>query len=100
MGKYLAFLLPLFAAACANTAGIEDDVEYKCGDQIIKAEMLGDDSMIANINGINNVLVRSAHDSGRRYENNATQVVFTQKDGETHLSIKGRNYPLCQKIIK
>ncbi len=100
MKKYLVLFLPLFAAACANTVEVEEDVEYKCGDQIIKTEMLGDDSMIANINGINNVLVRTASDSGRRYENNATRVVFTQKDGETSLSIKGRNYPLCREIVR
>lgn len=100
MKKYLALVLPLLAAACANTVDVEDKIEYKCGDQIVKAEMLGDDSMIANINGINNVLVRTASDSGRRYENNATQVVFTQNDSGNYLSIKGRSYPLCQEMVR
>ena len=38
MKKYLVLFLPLFAAACANTVEVEEDVEYKCGDQIIKTE--------------------------------------------------------------
>ena len=29
MKKYLALVLPLFAAACANTVDVEDKIEYK-----------------------------------------------------------------------
>ncbi len=100
MKKYLALLLPLLVWGCANSVEVEDKTEYKCGEQVIMTEMLDDDSMIIRINGVNNVLTRVASDSGKRFENLATQVTFLQKGSDTYLGIKGRNYPLCQKIVR
>lgn len=57
-----------------------------------------DDSIILQINGVNNVLTKVAAASGKRYENIATQIVFMQQNGDYYLTIKGRNYPVCQKI--
>ncbi len=100
MKKYLALFLPLLIWGCANQVEVEDKTEYKCGEQVIMTEMLDDDSMIIRINGVNNVLTRVASDSGKRFENLATQVTFLQKRGDTYLGIKGRNYPLCQEIVR
>lgn len=100
MKKYLALLLPLLVWGCANSVEVENKAEYKCGEQVIMTEMLDDDSMIIRINGVNNVLTRVASDSGKRFENLATQVTFLQKGGDTYLGIKGRNYPLCQEIVR
>ena len=54
MKKYLLLLLPLLAAcAVAPEVEIEKKIEYKCGEQIISADLLDDDSMIARVDGIN-----------------------------------------------
>lgn len=98
MRKYLFILLPLLATACANTVEVEDKAEYKCGEQVVMAEFLDDDSIILRIDGINNVLTKVSSSSGKRFENLATQVTFIQKHGDTYLNIKGREYPLCQEI--
>lgn len=101
MKKYLLLLLPLLAA-CANKAEVEIEkkIEYKCGEQIISADFLDDESMIARINGINYVLVRVVAADGRRYENTATGMIFVQNGNGTYLTIKGHNYPMCQEIVK
>ena len=94
MKKYLLLLLPLLAAcAGAPEVEIEKKIEYKCGEQIISADFLDDDSMIARVDGINYVLVRVAAADGRRYENTATGMTFMQNGNGTYLTIKGRNYP-------
>jgi len=101
MKKYLLLLLPLLAAcAGAPEVEIEKKIEYKCGEQIISADFLDDDSMIARVDGINYVLVRVAAADGRRYENTATGMTFMQNGNGTYLTIKGRNYPMCQEIVK
>ena len=101
MKKLLIFLLPLLLAACAGTpeVEIEKKIEYKCGEQIISADFLDDDSLIARINGVNYVLDRVAAADGRRYENTATGMTFMQSGNGTYLTIKGRNYPMCQEIV-
>ena len=99
--KYLLLLLPLLAAcAGAPEVEIEKKIEYKCGEQIISADFLDDDSMIARVDGINYVLVRVAAADGRRYENTATGMTFMQNGNGTYLTIKGRNYPMCQEIVR
>ncbi|MCX4349718.1 MAG: MliC family protein [Alphaproteobacteria bacterium] len=98
MMKYLLAGLPLLLAACSSTVDVQDEAEYKCGEQIVYAQMLDDESMIVKINGVNNVLARVASASGERYENIATRVTFSEMDGEKYLSINGRNYPVCQEI--
>ena len=101
MKKYLLLLLPLLAAcAGAPEVEIEKKIEYKCGEQIISADFLDDDSMIARVDGINYVLVRVAAADGRRYANTATGMTFMQNGNGTYLTIKGRNYPMCQEIVK
>lgn len=79
---------------------IEKKIEYKCGEQIISADFLDDASMIARVDGINYVLVRVAAADGRRYENTATGMTFMQNGNGTYLTIKGRNYPMCQEIVR
>lgn len=98
--KYWVMVMPLLLAACANTVDIEKKAEYKCGEQVITTEFLDDDSMIVRVNGVNNVLTRVASSAGKRYENTATQVGFMQRDGDSYLSISGRNYPMCQELIR
>ena len=94
-------LLPLLAAcAGAPEVEIEKKIEYKCGEQIISADFLDDASMIARVDGINYVLVRVAAADGRRYENTATGMTFMQNGNGTYLTIKGRNYPMCQEIVR
>lgn len=52
MKKYLLLLLPLLAACTgAPEVEIEKKIEYKCGEQIISADFLDDDSMIARVDG-------------------------------------------------
>lgn len=84
---------------CAGS-GDREKIEYKCGEQIISADFLDDDSMIARVDGINYVLVRVAAADGRRYENTATGMTFMQNGNGTYLTIKGRNYPMCQEIVR
>lgn len=98
--KYWVVLLPLLLAACANTVEVEHQAEYKCGEQVIVTEFLDDDSIILRLNGVNNVLTRVASSTGKRYENTATRVTLIQRDGDTYLSISGRDYPLCQKVVR
>lgn len=81
-------------------SGDREKIEYKCGEQIISADFLDDDSMIARVDGINYVLVRVAAADGRRYENTATGMTFMQNGNGTYLTIKGRNYPMCQEIVR
>jgi lipoprotein len=96
--KYWIAMFPLLLAACANTVEVKDKDDFKCGEQIVRAEFLDDDSIILQINGVNNVLTKVAAASGKRYENIATQIVFMQQNGDYYLTIKGRNYPVCRKI--
>ena len=42
MMKYLLAGLPLLLAACSSTVDIQDEAEYKCGEQIVYAQMLDD----------------------------------------------------------
>lgn len=100
MMKYWILGLPMLIMACANTVEVEDQAEYKCGEQIVQAEMLDDNSMIVTINGVKNVLSRVAASTGERYENIATKVSFMEQDGDKYLSIQGRRYPMCQRITK
>ena len=98
MIKYVLAGLPLLIAGCTSTVEIQDEAEYKCGEQIVHAQMLDDESMIVKINGVNNVLAKVASANGERYENIATRVTFSEVDGEKYLSINGRNFPMCQEI--
>lgn len=98
--KYWIVALPMLLMACANTVEVEDQAEYKCGEQVVLAQMLDDNSMIVTINGVKNVLSRVASSSGERYENIATKVTFMEQDGDKYLEIQGRRYPLCQRIVK
>lgn len=96
--KYLLLGLSLLVAACSNTVELKGKAEYKCGDQVIQAELLDDNSMIIRINGVNNVLSKVAAANGERYENIATKVTFMEQNGDYYLSIHGNNYPVCREI--
>lgn len=96
--KYLILGMTFLAAACANSVEVTHETEYKCGEKIVQAEFLDDDSMILRIDGINNVLTKVAASSGKRFENLATKVTFMQQNGDYYLSIADRNYPVCQEI--
>lgn len=98
--KYLILGTALLAAACTHKAEVEvtHHAEFKCGNKIVQAEFLDDESMILRIDGINNVLTRASFSDGKRFENMATLVTFTQQDSNYYLSIAGHNYPVCQEI--
>lgn len=96
--KYLIFGLALLAGACSNTVEIDQQGDFKCGDHIVKVSLLDDDSMILRMNGINNVLNKTAASAGEKYENSASGISFTELDGEQYLTINGQNYPACKKI--
>lgn len=98
--KYWILGLSLLLAACSSTVDMENQAEYKCGEQIVKAELLDDNSMILRINGVNNVLTKVISAAGDKYENLATRVSFTEQDGEYYLAIQGRSYPMCKRIEK
>ena len=98
--KHLFLILPFLAAACANNVEVTRETEYKCGEKIVQADFLDDDSMILRVDGINNVLVKVAATSGKRFENSASKVTFMQQNGDYYLSISGHNYPVCQEISR
>ena len=98
--KYLILGITFLAAACANNVEVTRETEYKCGEKIVQADFLDDDSMILRIDGINNVLVKVAATSGKRFENSASKVTFMQQNGDYYLSISGHNYPVCQEISR
>lgn len=100
MKKALALLLPLMITACAHGGGAEEDVQtvdYTCGSQKIAVTYMSPDLLIANINGINNVLTPTVSADGAKYENLATQVVFWNKGTDNYLEIGGKGYPGCVK---
>ena len=100
MKKCWLWALPVLLTGCANTVEVKKAADFKCGEQIIHAEVFDDNSMIVRINGVNNVLTKVASASGERYENIASRVVFSQNDGDTYLTINNRRYPLCQEIVR
>ena len=100
MKKCWLWALPVLLTGCANTVEVKNASDFKCGVQIIHAEVFDDNSMIVRINGVNNVLTKVASASGERYENIASRVVFSQNDGDTYLTINNRRYPLCQEIVR
>lgn len=100
MKKYLFLLLPFILNACANTVEVEKKADYKCGEQIISASFLDDNSVVMNINGSKTVLTRVESASGYRYDNPAAQITFIQKNGDTMLNINNHEYPLCREIVR
>ncbi|MBQ7286057.1 MAG: hypothetical protein IJW72_07410 [Alphaproteobacteria bacterium] len=101
MKKYVwGTVLLLAMAGCTNSVEVKNEFEYKCGTQVVKTEVLDDNSMIVHINGVNHVLTRVAYPNGTRYENVVSQVSLTRADGDTYLTINGINYPICQEIIR
>lgn len=100
MKKYLLLMLPILLAGCANNVEMVKKADYKCGQQVVSAQFLDDDSVILNMNGSKTVLNRIQSASGYRYNNPAAQITFIQKDGKTILDIYGQEYPLCQEIVK
>lgn len=98
--KYLVLLLPLLVMGCANKVEIEKKIEYKCGAQVMTADFLDDNSVIARIDGINYVLVRVATPEGRKFENSVAHITLTQNSGGTYLSASGVNYPMCQEVVR
>lgn len=98
--KYWILGLPLLVMACTNNVAVKDQAEYKCGDQIVQAKVLNDNSMILRINGINHVLSRTISAAGEKYQEPGTGISFTQQDGDLYLAMHGINYPMCQKISR
>lgn len=100
MKKFLALLLPFLISACASAGSSEETVttvDYTCGKQKIAVTYMSPDLLIANINGINNVLTPAVSADGAKYENLATQVVFWNKGSDNYLEIGGKGYPGCVK---
>lgn len=100
MMKYMVLFLPMLVMGCANSVDVENKAEYKCGNQIVTATYLEDDSVIAKIDGVNYVLTRVASAQGNRFENVASQITFLQNGSDVNLAMRGYNYPLCQEIDK
>ena len=98
MKKLLLSMLLL--SGCANTVDVEDTIEYKCGEKVVMAEFLDDESIILRVNGANTVLTRTATDEGKRYDNSDSKMTFTEQKGNVYLSIEGKTYPLCSKIVR
>lgn len=96
--KYLIAGLVILVGGCTNTVEVEDIREYKCGNQIIKAEFLDDDSIILQINSDNQVLNKVKTASGMRYENYLNKITFFKQDGYYYLTIDEQNYPMCLRI--
>ena len=93
-------LILLTLTACSHSIEIEKTEEYKCGEQIVHAQYLDDDSVILNINGTNTVLSRSASAVGKRFDNSDSQMTFTKQGSNIYLSVKGKSYPLCLRLEK
>lgn len=101
MKKYVFGLAVLLAAAgCTNSVEVKNKLEYKCGSQVIRSEVLDDNSMIVHMNGVNYVLTRVAYPDGTRYENLVSRVSLTATDGGTYLAVNGVNYPMCEEIMR
>lgn len=94
------FILPLLLISCANKVEVKDATKYKCGNQVIMAEILDDDTVVITLDGKNYVLNNVVAASGAKYENIASGIVFWNKGSDNYLEIKGQNYPLCQEIVK
>ena len=60
MKKCWLWALPVLLTGCANTVEVKNAADFKCGEQIIHAEVFDDNSMIVRINGVNNVLTKVA----------------------------------------
>ena len=91
--------LVLLLAACSHTISVDETVEYKCGEQIVLAEYLDDDSVVIKIDGKNTVLTRSETDSGERFDNSASKMTFIKKDNDgIYLSNNGIIYPMCIEV--
>lgn len=101
MKKYMfGAALLLVAAGCTNSVQLKNQLEYKCGSQVIRTEVYDDNSMTVHLNGTNYVLTRVAYPDGTRYENMASQLSLTSTDGGTYLAVNGVNYPMCQEIVR
>lgn len=96
--KYWILGLSLLAGACSNMVEVDQQADFKCGDNIVKISLLDDDSMILQMNGINNVLTKTAFSDGEKYENSVSGVSFTEQNGEHYLAVNGQSYPACKKI--
>ncbi|MBR2299477.1 MAG: MliC family protein [Alphaproteobacteria bacterium] len=96
--RYFILGLLFLVSACANTVEIDETKEYKCGDKIVKAEFLDDDSVIIKINGNSTVLHQTASESGTRYDNSDSKMTLTRQGRDTYLSVDGTSYPLCYEI--
>lgn len=102
MRKALILALPLFLVACSHWDNSEEAVEtvdYSCGKQNIAVTYMSPGLLIANINGINNVLTPAVSADGAKYENLATGVVFWNKGENNYLQIRDKSYPSCVKQV-
>ena len=91
-------LFAILLAGCSHVVDVNETVEYKCGEKIVLAEYLDDSSVILKIDGKNTVLTSSKTDEGERFDNVDSHMTLIKKDGNTHLSIEGKSYPMCLEI--
>jgi len=96
--KYIALTALLMLSACAHTVDVEETTEYKCGDKIVTAEFLDDDSVVVKIDGQTSVLNKVKSENGRRYDSTDSKISLSQDGSDTYLSINAVNYPLCAEI--
>ena len=88
----------LLLAGCSHVVNVDETIEYKCGEQIVTAEYLDDESVVLKMNGKNTVLSKSATDKGERFDNSDSHMTFVKKDGNVYLSVEGKVYPMCLEI--
>ena len=93
-------LFALLLAGCSHVVDVNETVEYKCGEKIVLAEYLDDSSVILKIDGKNTVLTSSKTDEGKRFDNSDSHMTFITKDGNVHLGVEGKVYPMCVEIEK
>ena len=91
-------LFALLLAGCSHVVSVDETVEYKCGEKIVLAEYLDDESVILKINGKSTVLSRSETDEGERFDNSDSHMTLIKKDGAVYLGIEGKVYPMCLEI--
>lgn len=97
---FLPVAAVLTVAGCSSAVKVEYSASYKCGDQIIAVETLNDNSVILNLNGTSHVLNHVVSDSGYKYQNISSGLIYWEKDGNHFLEINGTPYPMCKELIK
>lgn len=96
---YLIILaIILIVVSCTRSIDVDYVTQYKCGDMIVYAQYLDDDSVILTINGNNVVLNRTVANNKNRFDSNNSDITFIEEEGDIYLKIKGNEYPMCIEL--